>query len=529
MGGSYFQAYSSFDVDAVLTLECLPEFYGDELTLDSASVTGYHAATLKLSSATAVIAGNYPARCRIIVTDTSGNNQESIVWGVRSHFYDSATTAALSYEAEALTPIGTSNLALFASGYGTHIINTGGSGAPATTWTSVLSTTILSGSAQMTHRGTYRVWARVYLIGPVGTQVRFMWASGSGSVPQVNDPVSLPVAGQYFLADLGTIRIDGPPPGLGTNAWSGAFQVYGPTASWNVYFDKVFFQPLDESAGKVIYTNTPPATLSQAGANLPTAAASQSGSLQAWTNPTNVEAVDGAGAGVQISTPTTGSNVLQASTYGFAIPTGTVISGIQVQMAVTAAATFPGATDASVRLFKAGTLTGSDYATFVPAPTSSGAIGASATWQTRTYGGPTDLWGTTWASTDINATGFGVGLVAGRPASNTAVSMIVDYITITVYYQYSGFALPVDAVVYASQATELRSEGMFRPSTSGTFYSPIAHVIGDLPRLPPSGLEATPVELLVKPSQGDLSVKPDAAIDTCTVQVKYRPCYLFTP
>ena len=41
--------------------------------------------------------------------------------------------------------------------------------------------------------------------------------------------------------------------------------------------------------------------------------------------------------------------------------------------------------------------------------------------------------------------------------------MIVDYITITVFYEYTGFAIPVDAVVYASQATELRTEGMYRP------------------------------------------------------------------
>ena len=454
------------------------------------------------------------------------------MWGVRSHFYDSATTAALVYEAEALTLIGTSSV--FSSpvspAYGTQTVLAGGSGAPAGTWTTVLSTTIASGSAQMTHRGTYRVWARTLLGTPVGAQVRFMWAPGSGSVPVINDAVSLPVASQYFLVDFGTIRIDGPPPGLGNNAWIGAFQVYSPTASWVVQFDKIFFQPLDEAAGKVIYTNTPPAALSQAGPNLPTAAASQSGSLQAWSNPTNIEAADGVnGAGVTITSPTTGSNVLQGSTYGFAIPSGTVITGIQVQMAVTGAATFTPAQDSTVQLFKAGTLVGANYATFQPVPLTSGAIGAAPNLGIRTYGGPTDLWGTTWTATDINATGFGVGLQAQKQALAATGSMIVDYITITVFYEYTGFALPVDAVVYASQATELRSEGMFRPSTSGTFYSPIAHVIGDLPRLPPSGLEATPVELLVKPSQGDLSVKPDAAIDTCTVQVKYRPCYLFTP
>ena len=527
LGGSWLQAYRDVDVDAVLALECLPEWYGDELTLDSASVTGYHAAVLKLSAVTAAVAGNHPARCRIIVTDTSGHSQDSVIWGVRSRYYDSATTAALSYEAEALTLIGASSSVSFGSAYGTHIVNTGGAGAPANTWTTVISTTLATGSAQLTHQGTYRVWARVYLNNPVGAQIRFMWATGSGSVPTINDPVALPIANQYFLVDLGTISIQAPP--VGSNAWIGAFQVYSPTVSWTVSFDKVFFQPLDEAAGKLIYTNTPPGALSQAGPALPTAAVSASGSLQAWTSPTSVEAADGAGASVQIASPTTGSNALQATAYGFAIPSGTVISGIQVQMAVTGAATFSPAIDNSVRLLKAGTLAGSDYATFLPVPVSSGAIGALPTWQTRTYGGPTDLWGTTWTATDINNTNFGVALVAFRQGLLATGSMIVDYITITVYYQYTGFALPVDAVVYANQPTELRTEGMYRPSPSGSFYSSVAQIIGDLPRLPPSGLEAKPVELFVKPSQGNLGVGPDAAIDTCTVQVKYRPCYLFTP
>ena len=54
-------------------------------------------------------------------------------------------------------------------------------------------------------------------------------------------------------------------------------------------------------------------------------------------------------------------------------------------------------------------------------------------------------------------------------------------------------------------------------------------MIGDLPRLPPSGLEATPVQTFVKPSRGDFSVKPDAAIDDLTVQIKYRPATCSRP
>ena len=56
-----------------------------------------------------------------------------------------------------------------------------------------------------------------------------MWATGSGSVPTITDPVALPIANQDFLVDLGTISIQAPP--VGSNAWIGAFQVYSPTVS----------------------------------------------------------------------------------------------------------------------------------------------------------------------------------------------------------------------------------------------------------------------------------------------------------
>lgn len=86
-----------------------------------------------------------------------------------------------------------------------------------------------------------------------------------------------------------------------------------------------------------------------------------------------------------------------------------------------------------------------------------------------------------------------------------------------------------DAVLFASQSAELRTDGIIRETAVGGSYGPVSAPAGDLPRLPPSGLENRLVEVLVKPSRGDLDTLPDSAIDDVSVQVFYRPCWLFVP
>jgi len=50
--------------------------------------------------------------------------------------------------------------------------------------------------------------------------------------------------------------------------------------------------------------------------------------------------------------------------------------------------------------------------------------------------------------------------------------------------------------------------------------------VGDFPRLPVSGLEGRPVEMLLKTSRGDMGQLADSGFDTFTAQVKYRPCWI---
>jgi hypothetical protein len=119
------------------------------------------------------------------------------------------------------------------------------------------------------------------------------------------------------------------------------------------------------------------------------------GSL-AWTNPGNITASDntyatGAGPGT--------SHYLKATNFGFSIPSGATINGIQVEWE--RKSTGGGCTDSSVKIVKGGTISGTDQS-------------AGATWSTTesfvSFGGSSNLWGTTWTDTDINASTFGAVL-----------------------------------------------------------------------------------------------------------------------
>jgi hypothetical protein len=120
------------------------------------------------------------------------------------------------------------------------------------------------------------------------------------------------------------------------------------------------------------------------------------------------------------------SNYLQGTQYGFAIPENAAITGIEVIINRKANATNPSILDTAVNLVKAGAIVGDNKASLEVWP---------ATFTIATYGGPTDLWGTTWTPSDINSADFGVALAVGRDNHNDGPRWAtVDTMQIKVYY-----------------------------------------------------------------------------------------------
>ena len=122
----------------------------------------------------------------------------------------------------------------------------------------------------------------------------------------------------------------------------------------------------------------------------------------AWAYPANAQgnpATNVAGASysyiIAKSAPAY-SQYLYATNFGFAIPSGNTINGISV------AVTYQNSgTDYTTKLLKAGSLVGSNLATAATSPTSATVV---------TWGGSSNLWGTTWSYSDINSSTFGVAI-----------------------------------------------------------------------------------------------------------------------
>ena len=156
-----------------------------------------------------------------------------------------------------------------------------------------------------------------------------------------------------------------------------------------------------------------------------------SGSGTAWTNPGNVTANDNANAFVS-GTGTAFSRSLNATGFSFGLSDDATIKGIQVTIGRYRSG-FGGSgeiQDNIVKLLKAGAAVGNNKgATSTNWPTTEGFAN---------YGTATDLWGTTWSVSEINASDFGVTLTVDNTSGSNSRTANVDYIQVTITYTRPG-------------------------------------------------------------------------------------------
>lgn len=221
-----------------LVLECLPDFYSDTVTLDAITASGSSQTVLTQSGGQAAIQGDYPGRAQLQVADTSGHAQFGLLWGFRSRYYSSASTAGLIYPAwSSMTPAAGASVQTLA----------GASGGKAITSNSVGSSPTPICSVSFTHLGTYQVWARCYST-TAGMMAQLQWNVGDGSHGLiVGSQVPLPGTGAFYLLNLGQVRLTTPP--VGNQQWFCQIDAVGTGAGQNFSLDGLIFVPLDESAG----------------------------------------------------------------------------------------------------------------------------------------------------------------------------------------------------------------------------------------------------------------------------------------
>jgi len=180
----------------------------------------------------------------------------------------------------------------------------------------------------------------------------------------------------------------------------------------------------------------------------------------AWTNPSFAQSSDDSRARASLTTANRRSHYLQATGFGFNIPSGSTIDGIVVDVEHSSNVANL-VRMRNVQMIKGGSRTGTAY----------DGTSDPYTWPTSdtvtTYGSTTDLWGTTWTTAEINTTDFGVALVAQHDNSGADARARVDHIQITVYY-----TLPATTTAVTSSAN---------PSTYGTSVTFTATVTGSSP------------------------------------------------
>jgi hypothetical protein len=221
--------------------------------------------------------------------------------------------------------------------------------------------------------GTVSAWSRIY-------------QDASSCLTITDVTVTAPIASKGGICLVGSAKITG----ADTTVEAGG----------NVVMTGHGTQNVDENAG--------------AGAN--------SGSGTSWSNTSNITSSNNSDASVSLGSSAT-SKFLDATSFGFSIPSNATINGI-VARVERAASSSGRIRDQTVQLLDAGAGTGSNKA-------------GSSTWGTSdstiTYGSSSDLWGTTWTPAQINASNFGLHFQARNTTSSTTTAT-VDYMEITVYY-----------------------------------------------------------------------------------------------
>jgi hypothetical protein len=152
----------------------------------------------------------------------------------------------------------------------------------------------------------------------------------------------------------------------------------------------------------------------------------------AWVNPTFAASDDGGTAAVFAATfdAADSSYGLHCRGFGFSIPAGGTILGIQVE--VDRICTTSTATDSGVWMMKTGTVGGVTHC-----GTGGGSVGLAWTvgsFVVAKYGGVASMWGTTWTPAEINGTAFGVLFAGSATGANADIG--VDYVRVSVTYDY---------------------------------------------------------------------------------------------
>lgn len=147
-----------------------------------------------------------------------------------------------------------------------------------------------------------------------------------------------------------------------------------------------------------------------------------------WTNPTQALTDNTIAAYASTDLSNRQTNYLKITNFGFSIPGGATIDGIEVTVKRQNWGNIGTIVDQEIKLVHpSGGIGGANKALAVN--------WSGVSWETVTYGGAADLWGLSWTDADINSANFGFALRAIMSGSGGSyATAYVDVVKIKVYY-----------------------------------------------------------------------------------------------
>lgn len=223
------------------------------------------------------------------------------------------------------------------------------------------------------------------------------------------------------------------------------------------------------------------------------------GSGEAWSNVNNAKVSDNTYATLVHAGPAD-TQYLENGVFGFAIPDTATINGIEVLVEGKHATDVSAST--RCQLVKEGVLDGSQKALLW-----------SSAEAVRTYGGASDLWGTTWTPAEINAGGFGCGIfrVAGAGSQTVSVDQVRIRVTYTEQVVHSAAAVLPTTLTHAATAVKVNSGSasiagaLALAAASSVLYAGEAALA--------TSLNATPLPLLTHGAAASVALELTVAAD----------------
>jgi hypothetical protein len=499
------------------------------------------------------ITGDVPALGKLVLTEAQAVDQWFVMWGIESRNYSSSSDAALFYQAEGRTAMGSSAIAAGptgASGSGSNVMRN--TDLAASSYQAILSTQAISAGNHLAHIGDFQVWARVQAptTNTGAVTLALEWAQGDLTKWTRNTAFAVDAVrnGSWALVPLGQVGLA--KVVQGTQRWEGRIVAQASVSGDDIDIDALYIVPVTEGYGEargVASTASPTTFLARDEFN------QTAGNLGGKTLPTGgtwtTVAIAGGGT-TDFTVDATNHRANRTATGGTwrGAHNATNYAAVAVQCD----------THTTLGFFSPGVMARyvdtSNYLVAQVTPTSWGV--------SKVIGGTTILLGSgaltyqvgSWITTQLTVdaagrwsvytglqgsalslTGSGQDsvLATGGTLATGKAGLYDQGVTSSGGCDFDNFRAwtpASDAAMFASQSLEIRHDRVIRESSDGTSWQSATNYEGSYLRLPPAGAEGRSLRVFVKASRSDpYTDGADSAIDDLTGQLTYTPRFLVIP